>query len=143
MEKIRVNKGIVIEVNDAGDTITLNMEDQRFIDRFYGLIDSLEAARKKVTSQEMKALGEREQLEVLMDETQKILKGMDEIFGEGCCKKVFGDIIPNPYLIADFFEQITPYIKQYAERRGQQINQRYNRNRKGRYNGNHKSGRRR
>lgn len=129
--KIRVNSGIVVEVNDNGDTITVNAEDQGFIDKFFGLIDKLETLQKKAKVPELKEKSEREQLHFSMDNTKEIMAEIDGLFGEDACKKVFGDIIPNPYLIADFFDQLTPIAKQYMDARQKKIAEKYSRRRKG------------
>lgn len=131
MNKIRVNSGIVIEVNDNGDTITVNAEDQGFIDKFFELNELLENLTKKFKTVDMKEKSEREQLRVLTDTTKEIMAGIDSLFGENACKKVFGDIVPNPYLIAEFFEQLTPIAKQYMDARQKKIAAKYGRQRKG------------
>ena len=59
------------------------------------------------------------------------MSDIDNMFGENACKKVFGDIIPNPYLIADFLDQLTPIAEQYMDARQKKISERYSRNRKG------------
>ena len=56
---------------------------------------------------------------------------LDNLFGEGCCKKVFGDIVPTPYIMADFFDQMTPILNKYANDRQAKIAEKYNRNRTG------------
>lgn len=131
MNKIRINSGIVIEVNDNGDTITINAEDQGFMDKFFELDEMLENLAKKFKTVDMKGKGEREQLKVLTDTTKEIMEGIDNLFGENTCKKVFGDIIPNPYLIAEFFEQLIPIVKQYVDIRKKKISEKYGRRRKG------------
>lgn len=131
MNKIRVNSGIVIEVNDNGDTITINAEDQGFIGKFFELYESLENLTKKFNATDMRTKSEREQLSILTDTTKEIMAGIDNLFGENSCKKVFGDIIPNPYLIAEFFEQLTPIAKQYMDARQKKIAAKYGRRRKG------------
>lgn len=129
--KIRVNSGIVVEVNDNGDTITVNAEDQEFIDKFFALNENLERITKEMEAPELKEKSEREQLHCLMDKTKDIMEDIDSLFGENACKKVFGDIIPNPYLIADFFEQLTPIAEQYMDARQKKIAEKYSNKRKG------------
>lgn len=131
MNQIRVTSGIVIEVNDNGETITVNAEDQGFIDKFFGLRERLDELAKKMSSTDVKELGEREQLRTLIDGTKEIMTDIDALFGENACRKVFGDIIPNPYLIAEFFDQLTPIARQYMDERQKKIDAKYNRNRKG------------
>lgn len=131
MTDIRVNRGIVVNVNDNGDTITIPVEDQQFIDRFYRLIDKLDKISAEMNSDAVKALETRSQVQKLMELTKDLMEDIDEMFGEGCCRKVFGDMIPSPYLLADFFEQLTPVAEQYMDERQKFIAKKYNRNRKG------------
>ncbi len=129
--KIRVSSGIKITVNDNGDTITINAEDQNFMSRFMELNDNLQKMVNELNSTDMKGKSQREQLNFLMDKTKEIMAGIDEVFGKDACKKVFGDIIPSSYLIADFFEQLMPIAKQYVSERREKINEKYNGSRKG------------
>lgn len=129
--KIRVNSGIVVEVNDNGDTITVNAEDQGFIEKFFSLNENLEKITTEVQAEELKKKSEREQLHRIIDKTKEIMADIDSLFGENACRKVFGDIIPNPYLIADFFEQLTPIAEQYMDKRQKIISAKYSNKRKG------------
>ena len=131
MNQIRVTSGIIIEVNDNGDTITVNAEDQGFIDKFFDLRDRLDEVAKKMGNADVKNQGEREQLRASITGTKEIMAKIDALFGDNACKKVFGDIIPNPYLIADYLEQLTPIVRQYMNERQKKIDAKYNRNRKG------------
>lgn len=131
MNEIKVSSGIVVKVNEAGETITVNVEDQSFIEKFYVLIDRLNAATETMKSEEVKELGEQEKLQRMIAETKGIMADIDLLFGADCCRKVFGDIVPNPYLIADFFDQLTPIAEQYMNERQKKIESKYNRDRKG------------
>lgn len=127
--KIRVNSGIVIEVNDNGDTITVNGEDQRVIEKFMELIENMDKLTEELS--DLKTENAREQIKMLIEKTKGIMSGIDDLFGEDTCKKVFGDIVPQPHLIADFFEQLMPIVKQYMDDRQKKIAEKYNRGRKG------------
>ncbi len=131
MNKISVKSGIVVEVNEAGETITVNVEDQQFIDRFYQLIEMLDGVKAKVKEASAQNKSDREKLQLVIGQTKEIMAEMDVLFGEGCCRKVFGDIVPNPYLLVDFFEQMTPVLKQYTDERRENIAAKYSRQRKG------------
>lgn len=131
MNKISIKSGIVVEVNEKGENITVNVEDQNFIDRFYKLIEKLDAVKEKVIEAGSKGKSDHEKLQIVIDQTKELMTDIDGVFGEGCCLKVFGDIVPNPYLIAEFFEQMTPVLKQYADERRDRISKKYNRGRKG------------
>lgn len=129
MEKIRVNRGIVVEVNDEGETIRINAEDQMFVNQFYDLIERLEKTQKDM--EEHKDKEEREQLSIMIEKTRDIMDEIDGMFGAGACAKVFGDIVPSVYLIVDFFDQLIPIVTAYADDRQKQIESKYNRYRKG------------
>lgn len=131
MSDIRVNRGIEVNVNDAGDKIIINVEDQRFIDRFYGLISHLNKISDEAESESVKGLEDRKQLQKIIGYTEELMRDIDELFGEGCCRKVFGDVVPSFYLIADFFDQMTPIAEQYMNERRKMISQKYSNTRKG------------
>lgn len=131
MAEIRVSRGIVINVNDEGETITLNVDDQNFIDKFYSLINRLDEITQKMKSEEVKAKSEQEQVRIMLVETEDLMARIDSMFGAESCRKVFGDIVPSPYLIADFFEQLTPVAEQYMDARQKKISEKYNSQRKG------------
>ncbi len=128
--KIRVSEGIKIEVNDNGDHIVAHVEDHNFIDRFYGLIEKLEGIHATLKAEESKGLSKEEQLGLVKEKMLEIMGAIDGLFGEDTCQKVFGDgIVPNGYLIAEFFEQLEPIFREYSIKRQETISQKYNRNR--------------
>ena len=131
MNEIRVNRGIVVNVNDDGDTIVINTEDQRFMDNFLLLTEKLDKISKEANAPELESKSEREQLQYLMEKTKIIMADIDGLFGKDACKKVFGDIIPSPYLIADFFDQMIPIAEKYMDERQRKISQKYSNRRKG------------
>ena len=120
-----------IEVNDNGETIVVNVEDQNFIDRFYGLIGRLDEITKEMDSEAVKGLEERMQVRKMIERTKELMTDIDGMFGAECCRKVFGDIVPSPYIIADFFEKLTPIAEEYMDERQKTISKKYNNNRKG------------
>lgn len=131
MNKIRINSGIVVEVNDAGETITVNVEDQQLVARFYQMIEKLDAIKANVEAAGLQGTKEGEKIQFMIEQSKEIMAEIDAVFGAECCRKVFGDIVPNPYLIADFFDQMTPVIKQYTDKRRESIAAKYSRKRKG------------
>ena len=56
---------------------------------------------------------------------------LDLLFGEGCCRKVFGNIVPDDLLIMDFLEQLTPVIEDLGRERNKKLSGKYSRGRKG------------
>lgn len=131
MEKIRVTTGIEVEVNNHGDTITINAEDQNFSEQFYTLLDSMNKVQEYVNTDGFKRLDERKQLGEMISKTKGIMQEIDNLFGVDTCKKVFGNIVPSPYVLALFFDQLVPLVNRYANERQQKIAQMYSRNRKG------------
>lgn len=129
IEKIRVRKGIEVEVNDNGDTIMLLVEDMQFMDGFYGIIDKFTQAAERISGIETE--NTKEQLQLLIKECKNLTQEIDLVFGEECCKKVFGNIVPTPYAMTDFFDQLTPILGRYANERQSKIGQKYNKYRQG------------
>jgi len=131
MENIRVRKGIPIEVNDDGETIVMNAESQGFIEKFYGLIEKIDNVSKDMQSEEVQQLGEREQIQKMIAKTKTLMQEIDDMFGPESCRKIFGNIVPSPYLIAEFFEQLEPIAQRYVDERQKEIAKKYSSKRKG------------
>lgn len=126
--KIRVSGGIRIEVNDNGDCIVAHVEDHNFIDNFYGLIEKFEGIHKELIVVEAKNISKEEQLQLVKAKMQEITGAIDGLFGEDTCSKVFGEgVIPSGYLIAEFFEQLTPIFREYTSNRQRTISEKYSR----------------
>lgn len=130
-QKIRVSRGIVIEVNDAGETITMNVEDNMFLDRFCGLMDEFQAIARELESEEVRKMELRDHVTLLIERTKVLMKRIDDIFGKDACRKVFGDAVPGPYMIADFFDQLQPIAEKYMDERQKEISKKYSRTRRG------------
>lgn len=145
MDKLRVDSGIKnIEVNDNGDYISIPISDTAFYERFGALIKNFEKKQAEI-EKEAAALSEKHKdkpdndTDTIIDNIQLYSElcrytcvELDDLFGEGCCRKVFvGVQNPGMELIGDFFEQITPLLNQYAQERNQRIDLIYSRNRKG------------
>ena len=131
MEKIRVSRGVTIEVNDNGDTITMNADDQQFVEKFYGLIEKSNDISKELKREDVQKLSDHEQLKVVIVKIKELMRDIDVLFGTDSCKKIFGEIVPHPYLIADFFEQLKPIVKKHVDARQKKIAEKYSNKRKG------------
>lgn len=132
MEKINAIKGgTEVQVNDKGDTIVCNFGSQEFYADFTELIDNLEKVKKYVAAEEFMRKPEIEQLRIMIGKTNEIMSDIDRVFGERTCKKVFGEITPSPILITDFFDQIIPIARRYANGRNKELWEKYSRERKG------------
>ena len=55
---------------------------------------------------------------------------VDEVFGEGTCRKVYGDILPSIEMHMQFFDALRPYFEEEAKRRQARMNK-YNAGRMG------------
>ena len=133
MAGIRIGTGEKrIEVNDNGDYIILNLNDNTFIKRFFGLYERLQSmtasygeqeaairAKYKDEEDQNALLGEVFALYVAAGEEMK--GHVDALFGEGSCDKIFGGIAPSLDLYLDFFEQLTPYLQQFSQERMQRM----------------------
>lgn len=145
MDSLRVGNGIKnIEVNDNGDCISIPISDAAFYERFAAVMRNFEEKQKEI-DRCAKDISEKHK-DAPEDDSSTIIDGiylyselckytcseLDNLFGTGCCKKVFiGVETPGIELIADFFDQIVPLLNQYAAERNQKIELMYNRNRKG------------
>lgn len=145
MDSLRVGGNIkTIEVNDAGEYISIPIGDTTFFERFGNIIKYFEQKKDEIDRQE-KELAEKhagkpaDDIDRIMDNLQfytalckEVCDELDKLFGEGCCRKVFAGIeAPDVELIGEFFEQITPLLQKYFNERNEKIHSRYNRARKG------------
>ncbi len=131
MEQIRVSKGIEIGVNDNGDTITLDVNNALFLKKYNAMISTLTKLANEIESIEDDAKTDEEQVEIVTDTMKRITSEIDVLIGENTCKKVFGDIVPLPFAVLEFLEQLNPIIEKYAKAKSEKINTKYNTNRKG------------
>lgn len=147
MDSLRIDNGLKkIEVNDAGEYIEFSVTDNNFFKTFSDLlqwfeeqenrqeIKEMEEQRKNVVSENGEDINYTA-LNNVLDIREKISKEacekIDAIFGVDTSRKIFGGIVPDMFLIADFFEKIAPFIEKYAKERNQTISKKYSKNRKG------------
>lgn len=128
---LRVETGVTIEVNDAGEYIVARLDDNSFTDKFYDILDTMEKTSALLDEAEANGKDEREQLDIVTDRIKKVMQDIDNLFGADACKKVFGDIVPSGYAIADFFDQLLPIFEDYANEKQQKILSKYSNKRKG------------
>lgn len=147
MDSLRIDNGTKkIEVNDAGEYIEFSIVNNDFFRAFFDLlrwfdeqenrkeIAEMEEQKDKVVSEDGEKINYDAANNVL-DISDKISKEacekIDNIFGEEASRKIFGNILPDMYMIADFFEKISPLIEKYQKERSQTIDKKYSKNRKG------------
>lgn len=151
-EKLSISTGIKkIEVNDAGECITVNMSDNTFFSRLRGFMDAQKSKEAEVRTweDELKtkypdysdpdAVVDENKTKMVFDILAKQkevcdweCRELDKLFGEGCMRKVFPGVeSPGMDLIGDFLEAVIPILQKFANERNEKINLRYGRNRKG------------
>lgn len=140
-DSIRVDTGAKrIEVNDAGECITLNFADQSLPTRFFAMADDFQAKEPeyRAKAEALDANTELSDYERMRATAQINLEfhtyfreRIDELFGADTCRKVFGDIVPGVELYGDFLTQITPYFEKYGKERAKRLQQKYSPARKG------------
>lgn len=126
MSGLRINTGAKrIEVNDAGEYILLNFEDQSFPKRVFDMMDRTKA-RAEQAAEEQKELREKfpkdeDRIRALAELNESLhrymMEEVDGVFGPETCRKVFGDIVPGINLFEDFFNQLMPFFEKYAKER--------------------------
>lgn len=130
MDKIRITRNIKrIEVNDNGEFITLDFDDLNLPYRYYGMIKRLEKDRVKFAQELQEKLRDKtgmDSAEELVNAERELniyfRDAIDEVFGEGTCRKVYGDILPSIDMHLQFFDAIRPYFEEEAQRRRQKMN---------------------
>ena len=121
MEKINSNVK-TIEVNDAGETITVNLGDTAQISGLLSLIQDFGETAKQLAGQTSDLDGTtQEQLAKIRDAATRHLEAcsglkdrVDAVLGPDTCRKVFGDGIPSIPDFAEFFSQLGALIQQFS-----------------------------
>lgn len=138
--ELQVDNGLRrIKVNVDGDYIEVSVNDSTFFDRFADLLVWIGDKEKELNQYSEKHKTDNlEDMEVIREfvrkrtETyQECCQRLDLLFGEGCCRKVFGNIVPDDLLIMDFLEQLTPAIEALGKERNKKLSTKYSRDRKG------------
>lgn len=147
MDSLRIDNGIKqINVNDEGECIEFSIVSNDFFRAFFDLLRWFDDQENRKEIKEMEEQSDK----VVSDDGEKVdydaannvlnirdqiskeaCEKIDNIFGLEASRKIFGSVIPDMYMIADFFEQISPLIEKYQKERSQTINKKYSKNRKG------------
>ncbi len=130
MDKIRLQRNIKrIEVNDNGEYITLDFDDLELPYRYYGMLKKLEKDRVKFSAElaeKLKGKPASVCTEELVNAERELniyfRDAVDEVFGEGTCRKVYGDILPSVEMHLQFFDALRPYFEEEAKRRQERMN---------------------
>lgn len=129
MDKIRIQRNVKrIEVNDNGEFITLDFDDLNLPYRFYGMLKKLETDRVKFAGRFSESLKEKSDAEcsdefVAAERDLNIYfrDAIDEVFGAGTCRKVYGDILPSLEIHMQFFDALRPFFEEELKRRRQKM----------------------
>jgi hypothetical protein len=115
MESIRVNSGVkIIEVNDAGETISLPLSDDSFIQGFFKLLNELKDKADAISAKDDDVMGA---IDAVVEFDKEIRDKTDALIGENTCKKVFGAVLPSSDQFLDFFSQLVPIVDAHAQKR--------------------------
>ena len=61
--------------------------------------------------------GQLDLVEKIVAIERKTKQDVEELFGEGTCRKVFGEILPSMDLFVEFFGSILPFFEEYKKER--------------------------
>ena len=121
MESIRVNSGVkIIEVNDAGETISLPLSDDSFIQGFFQLLNELKDKADAISAKDNDVMCA---IDAVVEFDKEIRDKTDALIGENTCKKVFGAVLPSSDQFLDFFSQLIPIVDALAQKRVANMNE--------------------
>lgn len=128
--KIRISNGVKkIEVNDNGEFILLPVSDDGFVLSFYRLMEDIKKSGNEL-SEEIGGEETVDSVEKIVAVEREIKQKVDALFGDGTCKKVFGDILPSMDLFVEFFGSLVPFLEEYKNERTAKM-EKYNAGRTG------------
>lgn len=125
MDRIRIQRNVKrIEVNDNGDVLELNFDDLNLPYRFYAMLKKIEIDREKFTkdlAEKIKGMPDKETAAAFVDAERDLnvymRDAIDEVFGEGTCRKVYGDILPSVEMHMQLFDALRPFFEEETQRR--------------------------
>lgn len=126
---IHIKSCLRVCVNDVGDVILIPIEDTQFIEDFFNMLEEFSEANEKIRTKVSNLEGV-EQVKPIKEEIKGMMAELDRIFGEESCKKIFGNIIPTPYAMAEFLDQMVPILQKYTNERQSKIAEKYSKNRR-------------
>lgn len=139
MEKLRlVSYAKEIEVNDNGDTILLQVEDQSIPRKLKKLLKTLGDKIKELESiydeadtdtiedkADIDTIEDKAYIDTIEDKVYEMSlfakAAIDDIFGVDTCKKALGDIVPPVEKCIEFINKVVPYFEAYNKERAQRL----------------------
>lgn len=130
MDRIRIQRNVKrIEVNDKGEILELDFDDLNLPYNYYAMIKQFETDRVKFTkdlAEKLKGKSDAESVDEMIAAERELniymRDAVDKVFGEGTCRKVYGDILPSVEMHMQFFDALTPYFEEEAKRRQEKMN---------------------
>lgn len=130
MQCIRITRNIKrIEVNDQGECIVLDFDDLNLPYRYYNMLRKMEQDRIKFNeelAEKLKGKTDEEATAELIEAERRLniyfRDAVDEVFGEGTCRKVYGDILPSIEMHMQLFDELRPYFEEEAKRHREKMN---------------------
>lgn len=130
MERIRIQRNVKrIEVNDNGDVLELDFDDLNLPYRYYAMVKQFETDRGKFTrelAEKIKDMSDEDRVDAFVEAERELniymRDAIDKVFGEGTCRKVYGEILPSVEMHMQFFDALRPYFEEEAQRRQQKMN---------------------
>lgn len=128
MERISFDNGDKrVEINDSGDYIVIPMGDNTFPQRVIEFSKKAEEQYNILLEKEKELRGS--DVEIISNMRAGILLNVgllfDGLFGDGSCKKVFGNLAPSMDIMVSFMEQIAPLVNKFATERQSEIEAKY------------------
>ncbi len=140
-ETVEFDDGIrLVKIGTGGTRATIPTNDTKFVTRFAGLINWLEAAAEEIGKRELPVQDEENGIdtdallkfaEAREEVCQEACEKLDSLFGHGVCSAAFGAEVPDEACIFEFMEKMVPFVNRAFSERGEKIALKYNRNRKG------------
>ena len=111
-----------IEVNDNGDFIILPLGNQEFIPKMLDLLNDFQENAKQQQERVEQISEMPEELEKVsaaaslnLEMCRQLVNRVNDLFGADACQKIFGVGVPSLFAFADFFDQLAPLIRKYAD----------------------------
>ena len=155
MEQVKLSTGYKsIAIRDEEDdqvvtVLRINVSDARSADKFAHIIDQLNSISERCDA-EMKRWKEEHSSQALITGEKdndikialdinnirvkylkEIIAALDDLFGEGTIRNIYGDIVPDETALFEFVEQVIPVMNNLFGRRFEQMKQKYNTRRRG------------
>lgn len=129
---IRANTGLAnIEVNDSGEMITFYLTDNDFIKKFFDFVDWFRESGEKISGSEASDKDLVSIYEQQKNLSDTALDKLEDMFGEGTCKKIFGQMSPIYVCVVDVIAQIAEEVSRLVGEYNKDFVGKYSRGRKG------------